>query len=325
MPAQVEDPRMTIWPCPPNTSYGRLGADSATAGGAGACSLSGSVSAGGRVSSLGDVAWKYPTKSMRAPAHSPSPARVARPSRRPLTELRLALLRGLRELLLLLLEKLRDGSRALDGELLDVAVGRTGQRVQELRDLVDLARLEERLEVVVREAHVARHLPFVGLQDRDDPIEVALRAVKRRKTQDGKRIVAVARDRLLRPIDRFVARGVVVGVKALNRHVRRDALLVDGGVGELFDGGDRFLFAVGLARELKVVGPGVDAIGVDADGPLGHRLLLLLVALRLRDLRHVERGIGIVGHEVLCAAQRALGAVELLLLQLRHAEREPVV
>src|SRR5262245_31263945 len=54
-----------------------------------------------------------------------------------------------RELLLLLLEELRDRPRPLDGELLDLAVRRTGERVQELRHAVELARLEQRLEVVV--------------------------------------------------------------------------------------------------------------------------------------------------------------------------------
>src|SRR6187399_1307418 len=53
-----------------------------------------------------------------------------------------------RELLLLL--ELRDGPRAFDRGLLDLAVRRAGERVQELRHAVELTRLEQRLEVVVR-------------------------------------------------------------------------------------------------------------------------------------------------------------------------------
>src|SRR4051794_26581946 len=56
-----------------------------------------------------------------------------------------------RKFLLLLLEELRHGARPLDGELLDLAVGGAGERVQELRDAIELARLEKRLEVIVRE------------------------------------------------------------------------------------------------------------------------------------------------------------------------------
>src|SRR6185295_1864060 len=76
-----------------------------------------------------------------------------------------------RELLLLLLEELRDRARTFDGELLDLAVRRTGERVQELRHPVELTRLEQRLEVVVREAHVLHHLRFVLREQGDDALK----------------------------------------------------------------------------------------------------------------------------------------------------------
>src|SRR5215471_9034959 len=63
-----------------------------------------------------------------------------------------------REFLLLLLEELGHGPRAFDRELLHLAVRGAGEGVQELGHAVELARLEQRLEVVVRQAHVGRHL-----------------------------------------------------------------------------------------------------------------------------------------------------------------------
>src|SRR6476661_11247698 len=50
--------------------------------------------------------------------------------------------------LLLLLQVLRDTARAFDRELLDLPVRRARERVEKARHLVELARLEQRLEVV---------------------------------------------------------------------------------------------------------------------------------------------------------------------------------
>src|SRR6188768_1394663 len=86
-----------------------------------------------------------------------------------------------RELLLLLLEELGHGARALDGELLDLAVRGTSECVQELGDAIELARLEKRLEVVVREPHVVRHLGFVLGEQGDDAGEIARLPVESRE------------------------------------------------------------------------------------------------------------------------------------------------
>src|SRR5262245_10513407 len=94
-----------------------------------------------------------------------------------------------RDLLLLLLEELRHHLRPLDGELVDLLVLRTGEGIEQLGDLVDLTRLKERLEVVVREADVARHLRFVRLERLDDAFEVALLSVEGREREQREHVV----------------------------------------------------------------------------------------------------------------------------------------
>src|ERR1700749_1373438 len=66
--------------------------------------------------------------------------------------------------LLLGLQVLRAEARPLDRELFCFAMRRPAECIQKARHFVELGRLEERLEVVVREATVASHFSFVRLQ-----------------------------------------------------------------------------------------------------------------------------------------------------------------
>src|SRR5436190_1921227 len=91
---------------------------------------------------------------------------------------------GGRELLLLLLQELSNEAGTLDRELLHLLVGCTCEGVQELRHLLDLTRLEEGFEVVVRQADVAAHLPFVGLEELDHALEIPLLAVEGREAEE---------------------------------------------------------------------------------------------------------------------------------------------
>src|SRR6185369_1865678 len=93
----------------------------------------------------------------------------------------LLLLACCRERLRLLLEHLCDGSAALDRELLHLAVRRGRELVEECTDLVHVLRLEERLEVVVRETNVLLHERLVRSEKLHDLFDLAGLTVERGK------------------------------------------------------------------------------------------------------------------------------------------------
>src|SRR5262249_36757972 len=122
---------------------------------------------------------------------------------------------------LLLGEHLLKRARALDGELLDFTRRRCGQFVEERRDLLHVARLEERFEIIVREAYVALHHRLVRGEKFHDFVEFALLPIESGEAQQGERILRRAVDRLFGVSDRLVARLLVLREEALERDVRR--------------------------------------------------------------------------------------------------------
>ncbi len=225
---------------------------------------------------------------------------------------------------LLLLQHLRDRARTLDGELLYFLHLARRELVQERRDLSQILRLEERLEVVVGDADVPLHERLVRGEELDDLVELRRLAVEGREAEERERIARRAFDRLLREADRLVALRFVVRIEPLKSNVRRRRLGVDRRVRHLFEHRYALLFALLLLQRVGEVGPGVDRVLLDLDRTLGAFALGLLVPLRLHHAGEVERRERALLHHVLRALQRRFGLVDLLLLELRDAEREPV-
>src|SRR5688500_2196860 len=209
---------------------------------------------------------------------------------------------GARQLLLLLLQVLRDGAGTLDGELLDLTVRGAGERVQELRDLVELTLLEQRLEVVVRQTHVRGHLGLVLRQESDDGVEVALLSVQRRELDQRERVVLVAAVGLIGKLERLVSRRFFGGVEPLKGDVRRGGFLVRLRVRQRLHCLDCRFLVLRTTYERVEGGPRVDTAWSGRDRLLDGGTLVGIVTLALEHLGKVQERQRIVRQQVLRTA-----------------------
>ena len=205
---------------------------------------------------------------------------------------------------------------------------RRRELVQERGDLRHVARLEERLEVVVREAHVAAASAPRAARGASRPRR-ACRPGRRAPTGRGARADrrGARSTRLLREADRLVAR------RSSSRRRRSPGarctaprvFALTGAFASSSTCGDRLLLAVRLLdrrwRGTPRRRPSCRSIWIARSTASRSAFASLLLLAELREVEARERA---VLHQVLRALERALGLVELLLRELRDAEREPV-